>query len=465
MLNAWRSVSMVLTALSLAGCLEGPVMQLPNVPAQGIDADLEAALRTWHTSAEGQPDDSLARGRLAMAYDVNGFAQRAVAVYRQAAALDAEEFKWPYFASLLVAREDADYAGALRLLDAAIAVDDSYVPAWLSRGEWLREVGQASESKYAYARAQTLGAGAPAAIGVARLLLDDGQFGEVVELLEPLNRVTPDPRIEAQLARAYRGLKRDDDARIAAARASGAGSSMQWIDPRLSERSAYIAGFGNRLQHAQSLIQAGRPTDALALAKELVAERPDDVATINTLVWANAALKRLGTVKDLLYDAIDRFPDEPRFHQMLANAYAEEGETTGARQHLERLVELSPNDARGLEALGWLMARQGEPEHGIELLERALASGAREPKQVLYRLGLLEGAQRRWSKAAEHFEAATRIDAAFTMAYVRLGRCLAESGELDRATEALDWANRLGTHANERASAGRRLEALRHSEE
>ena len=433
-------------------------MSLPDVP--GGAPDLTAALQTLHDAAIANPDDAEHRGRLAMAYDVNGFERRAIVVYAQAAVLEPDEFNWPYFRALLQARVDTDYDGALDSLDAAIAIDDEYVPAWLSRGEWLRVLGRLEEARAAYQRATDLGAGAPGTVGLARLLLDADRFDEAAAILEPLNAQAPDPRIDAQLARAYRGLGREDDARIAAARAGTTTSSMQWLDPRLAQRAPYIAGFRNRLLHAQNVIQAGRPRDALAIAEELNAERPGDVEALNTLVWANAALQRFDEVESTLRDALAEHPEEPRLHQMMANAYLERGDVDNARRHLEAIVAFAPENARALEELGWLVARQGDTEEGIALLERALESGAREPKQVLYRLGLLDGSAGRWQRAADRFRDAGRVDAAFTMAFVHLGRCLAEAGDFDGAVEAFDWADQLGTHAEQRASARRRLAEL-----
>ena len=442
----------------VSGCMDDPSMRLPEVP--GGAPDLTAALQTLHDAAAAKPDDPEHRGRLAMAYDVNGFEPRAITVYGQAAVLEPDEFNWPYFRALLQARVDTDYEGALASLDAAFAIDDGYVPAWLSRGEWLRVLGRLEEARAAYERAADLDAGAPATVGLARLLLDDNRFDEAAALLEPLNARSPDPRIDAQLARAYRGLGREDDARIAAARAGTTTSAMQWLDPRLSQRAPYIAGFRNRLLHAQNVIQAGRPRDGLAVAEELIAERPADVDAINTLVWANAALQRFDAVQSILRDALADHPEEPRLHQMMANAYLQRGDVDNGRRHLERIIAFAPENARALEELGWLVARQGETEQGIALLERALESGAREPKQVLYRLGLLDGAAGRWQQAAERFRDAGRVDAAFTMAFVHLGRCLAEAGDFDSARAALDWADRLGTHSEHRASARRRLAEL-----
>ena len=452
-----------LCVVLIGGCSGDPSMQLPTVPAGDAEADLRDALQGLHDAAAQDPLSAEPRGQLAMAYDVNGFHQRGITVYKQAATLGPDEFSWPYYRALLMARINADYPGALASLDDAIALDDGYVPAWLYRGRWLRELGRAAEAQTAYDRAAELGAGSPAIVGAAQLLLDDGRFGEAVAVLEPLNDDRPDPRIHRLLGRAYRALSREEDARIAAARGSSATSAMQWVDPRLAPRTSYIAGFSNRLKHAQSLIQAGRQQDALAIAQDLVEQQPDDVAAINTLVWANAALKRFDETMSVLHDGIERYPDEPRLHHMLANAYQEQGDIDNARRHLERVTALAPDNARALEELGWLLAREGRPDDGIALLERALESGAREPKQVLYRLGLLDGTAERWAEAATRFRDAGRIDAAFTMAHVHLARCLAETGDFDGAREALDWADRLGTHAKERASARRHLATLRQS--
>ena len=448
----------------LGGCFHDSSMELPALPNGDAEAELISALAKLHDAAAQHPAAAAPRGELAMAYDVNGFHQLAIIVYGQAAALSPEDFHWPYYRALLLARINADYQGALASLDAAIALDDGYVPAWLSRGTWLRELGRATEAQSAFERAEELGAGAPAITGIAQLLLDEGRAAEAAAILEPLNADAPDPRIDHLLGRAYRALGRDEDARIASARGRNATSAMQWVDPKLTRLSPHIAGFGNRLQHAQNLIQAGRPRTALEIAQALVEERPEDIAAINTLVWANAALDRFAAARSVLRDGLERYPDEPRLHQMMANAYLQQGDATAARRHLERVTALAPGNARALEELGWLIARLGETEAGIALLEQALANGAREPKQVLYRLGLLDGAAGRWAAAADRFRDAGNIDAAFTMAHVHLGRCLAEAGDFEEAREALAWADRLGTHAKERASARRRLEALQQSD-
>ena len=455
-----RSIAWLVCLVVTAGCGKEPIALSPLPSIDGAPA-LTAALEKHHQAAAEDLTDGARRGEFAIALDANGFDEEAIAVYGAAARLAPDEFDWPYFQALLLVQVRSDYEQALTSIEAAIEVDEGYVPAWLSRGAWLRALDRHGEARQAYERAAALGAGAPAVVGLAHLHLDEGQFQAAVDLLEPVNATTPDPRLEALLGRAYRALGRDDEAKIASARGSAATTAMQWIDPKLARHAAFIAGFSNRLLHAQNLIQAGRPRDAMAIAESLVEDRPQDIAAINTLVWANAALERFDTVETLLADGLELYPDDARLHQMMANVFRQQGDIAGAERHLELVLASEPNNPRALEELGWLIARQGRADEGRALLERALDNGAREPKEVLYRLGLLYGTAGDWEAAVRRFHDATQIDASFTMAYVHLARCLAESGEHQQALAALDWADRLGAHSNERRSARRRLSVLR----
>ena len=133
----------------------------------------------------------------------------------------------------------------------------------------MRAVNRPEEARAAFDEAVELGAGAPALVGIAQLYIDAGQFKQAVAVLEPLNAEAPDPRIDGLLARAYRALGQDALARVAAARGSAATTSMQWLDPKLARRARFIAGFSNRLLHAQNMIKVGRKNDALELARDL----------------------------------------------------------------------------------------------------------------------------------------------------------------------------------------------------
>ena len=85
---------------------------------------------------------------------------------------------------------------------------------------------------------------------------------------------------------------------------------------------------------------------------------------------------------------------------------------------------------------------------------------------MLYTVGLIEGSTGRehWPEAIERFQRAVAIDEASTIGYIYLGRCLAEAGRFDEAETALAWAELLGTHPKELASARLRMANLQAGE-
>lgn len=442
-----------------AGCGNGSVGP-PPVPDFGeADDDLTGTLADLLASVRAAPTSGELRGRLAMAYDINGFIDAAVVTYEQAERLDPEEFSWPYFRSLRLGNQ-ADYENALAVLDRAIAIDDGYVPTWLWRGTWLLELERYEDATAAYQRAQDLGAGSPAIVGLAQTLLRQGRHEDAIEMLEPLDESRPHPYVHLLLGQAYRALGRIDDARIAMARGRQA-ESMRWMDPRWNKRNAYIAGFGERLVHAQNLINAGMARDALRAIEPLKAMREDDPYLISTLAWAHTSLNLLDQAAEIVEDGLQKHPDYPRFHFHLATIAEKRGDREDERRHLERALELDPNNAAVHERLGLLATREQRLDDAIAHLHDAFRLGAQNPVKVAHTIGLIQGTRERWPEAIEQFQRAVAIDESFTIGFIYLGRCLAEAGRFEEAEEALAWAERLNTHPVELASARLRMADLR----
>ena len=109
--------------------VEAPVVAGVDSP----DKDLAQFLNGMIQDARSLPTSGLMRGRLAMAYENNLFKDEALISYAQAAALDPEDFRWPYFSALLKGRHGL-YQAALDDLERAIEIDADYAPAWLWRG-------------------------------------------------------------------------------------------------------------------------------------------------------------------------------------------------------------------------------------------------------------------------------------------------------------------------------------------
>lgn len=441
----------------LLGCAP-EVGVAPTVPLDTASPELVDLIEDLAESARSLPGSADMRGRLAMAYEVNDFYAQAAETYAQAGLLAPEDFRWPYFRSVLVA-ESGDFEGALAIMDTALALDAEYVPAWLYRGTWLNALGRYAEAREAFARARALGGTSNAEAGTARALIGERRYEEALDLLLPLVDRTKHPQAYRLLGRTYQALRRPDDARIAMARGRGT-LPMTWRDPLQHQKWRYEASLGRRLIHAEQLLEAERYGEAVEVLAPIRAQGVKEDAVFINLALAYARSGDIETALRVAREGIELSPDNFRFQNVFAGVYQSEGDDSRAMAHLRRSVELHPAQVWPYQRMARLLMDEEKYEEALAAVDEALRYGAEDQEQLYYTAGLLEGVRERWSEAVERFEKATALDASFTMAYIHLGRCLAEMGRYEEAREAFAWAKRLDTHPKELASAERRLAKL-----
>ena len=390
-----------------------------------------------------------------MAYEVNDFKEAATVAYHQAQTLDPADFRWPYFRAMLLA-ELGDTHAALDSMDAALAIDAGYVPAWLYRGVWLVGLDRHAQARTAFERAGALGAEANANAGIGQILIGEGRAEEAVALLEPLSEELRHPHVYRLLGRAYQALGRGDDAKIALARGRNA-TPLQWRDPLQEQKWPLLASYGGRSVHAENLLRVGRVAEAIEVLEPMRDEGPDNETVLANLSVAYGRSGRSDLAFETLAEGYRGRTDHFRFHNVSASLYLEDGDVPSAMRHLRRSIEKQPRQTWPYERLGVLLMETGEYDEALVAFDRALDFGIDQPEQLLYTTALLEGIDERWEAAIDRLERAVALNAAFTKAYISLGRCLAEVGRFKEAGTALAWAERLATHPDELASARARL--------
>ena len=441
----------------LAGCAP-EVGVAPTVPLDTASPELVKLIEDLAESARSLPDSADMRGRLAMAYEVNDFYAEAAETYAQAELLAPDDFRWPYFRAVLVA-ESGDFESALPILDTALGLDDGYVPAWLYRGTWLNALGRYAEARDAFGRARDLGATSNADAGIARALIGERRYEEALDLLRPLADGTKHPQAYRLLGRTYQALTRPDDARIAMARGKGT-LPMTWRDPLQHQKWGYEASLGRRLIHAERLLEAERYSEAIEVLAPIRAQGVKEDAVFINLALAYARSGDIETALRVAREGQEVSPDNFRFQNVFAGVYQSEGDDGRAMAHLRRSVELHPAQVWPYERMARMLMDAEEYDEALAAVDEALRYGAEDQERLYYAAGLLEGVRERWPEAIDRFEQATALDASYTMAYIYLGRCLAEVGRFEEARDALAWAKRLDTHPVELASAERRLTDL-----
>ncbi len=430
-------------------------MHPPRVAVDPSDPELARFLDGLFDAALTNPGNAEARGRLAIAYEMNDFDDDATVAYRQAEALDPGEFRWPYFLALLAAGQGKPQA-ALESLDRALALDPDYAPAWLWKASLLRDLGDADAAMAAYRRARELGAEVHAVAGLAQLALRQSRANDALALLESVERADRHPQVFRVLGRAYQALGRIDDARIATARGRDP-EPLRWQDPRLAMKSRYIMSQGGLLALAEEAMKAKDFETAVAILAPLRVRFPDDRALLGNLAIAYARLGRARQAADVLRHAFTVHADDWTLHNAMATVLEQTGDRQRARHHLERSLELNPAQAWVHERLGRIWMDNGEHDKALARFDSAVQYGINQPATVLHLAGAIEGARERWPEAIAYFERAVALDESHAAAYVHLALCLAEVGRLDEATAALDWAEKIGSRPREVAAARARL--------
>ncbi len=454
-------------ALGLVACEEEPFPDAASPPAPSdelllvnyneTDIALAEMLTKVTARARAAPDSGRARGELGMTYEMNDFQEAAIATYAQAWALDPTEFLWPYFQSQLM-HKLGDTDEALRVLDAALLLDDQYVPAWLWRGSWLRALGRFDEAIDAFERAEELGAGAPAIAGVAQALMGQLKHEEALELLQELSHINH-PHIQRLLGRAHQAVGMTDEARIALARGRNA-TPMQWRDERHQPKWQFLASHGGRLVHAEGLLKSGQFEEAVAVLEPMFEATPEDEAVVSNLAMAHGRAGNIERAFELIEHGLNVAPEYYRYHNVLASIHYHREELDTALEHLDAAIAAYPAQVWPHQQMARIFMQQRRYDEALEAFDRALQYGPETPEQLLHQAGVIEGARERWPEAIERFQRAVAIDESFTLAYIYLGRSLAEAGRFEEAKSALDWAERLDTHPQELAGARARANAL-----
>ena len=445
-------------ALLLGGCSKTEA-DLDEPVVAGVDpsdADVAEHLDALLQSVRTVPTSGSLRGRLGMAYDINGFRHEAVATYRQAQSLDSKDFRWPYFAAQLIA-EDGDYGGALELIDQSLAIDVDYAPAWLWRGSWLQKANRPGEAMEAYQRAFELQAGPHALFGRAQSLMAIGKFPEALKILEPLVDTFDHPFVNRTHGEALRAVGRLDEARKAMARGREA-EPLTWPDERRDQRYAHIRGHASYML-AKELSAAGRLGEAQAILQRLQVHHPEAhcgrdrefFLACNLMNSVSIAYDRSGFPEESMA-TVERGlvlnPAFAPFHLTIANLLREKRDLETALQHVDQAIELNPNSGYAHEQRGRLLFGLGRFEAARAAFETALQF---EPGQrpTLFYLGLAEVELSNYAAAIEWFRRVTEIEPRFALGQIFLARSLAEVGRIDEARQTQDLAREYGADAVE----------------
>jgi tetratricopeptide (TPR) repeat protein len=433
--HALRAALLLALALAPPAC-DDPAPAAPRLATtSGVDPlvleRIEAALGAC---ARGEPG---ARLELAKVYDANGLQELAAATYEQCLATGdgppatVEYLRGVALASLGRAEE------ALLGLRTAQRLETSYAPARWRAGELLLELGRVDEARGEFEAALELDPrSVPATLGLARVLLLANDPSAAVARLEALAEAHAGERfVQGLLARAYRALGREEEARRALAREERA-TRVSLADPRSAEVGLRTTGVLAGLRAADEALARDEAGAAVAILEQLRARVPGDEAVQRLLGRALVEAGDFERARAVLEACARTHPDEYRTELFLGLAHQGRKDLAEARLHLRRAVDLHPFYGPARAALGELELRLAHfPEAEAELL-RALECGRDDLRTriLLTQAQLEQAAYARAAATAEETRAAFP-NAAAAWAYVAEAR--AGLGDLEAARAAL----------------------------
>lgn len=406
------------------------------------DEKVRERIDEYQVRVAANPTDAEAIGELGVIFELHGFSSEALNAYELAAELKPDEFKWPYYHSILLAAR-FDLEQALERINDAIEKNPDYAPAWFQKG---------------------------------KLLLDSSRFVEALECFEYAAQISDDPYAQLGQAHAYMGLGEPDSALASIDRT---GQLSQHVNVQRLRAQALIR-IGRRDEG--SALLDGLPTAAPIRWSDPIAEQKNDHAVDHLIVQLSHAVRLIrarsfGPALLLLSDLRDEYPTNKHVLHLLSSVYELRGEPNQALRILEVAIQHHPDFYVLRTATASILSALGDRESAVEQLNKAIeidpklhwaysqkaqllmeekkwleashlldqAIGLKDDDADLYTyLGICLGFIGRWPEAANIFRAALSIDSQHVPAYINLARAETILQNEESALAALESARKHG---------------------
>ncbi len=352
-----------------------------------------------------------AHGELGMLYHAYEAREAAEACYRNAIALDPEDFRWRHYAAH-VAMGAGKSTEAIEAFNAALermresGTDDSHRIAancWL--GVLCIEEGRLDEAVLRFERVLDMAAREPFAhYGLGRVAVTRGRYDQARVHLEEAHGLAPQAtNVQHLLGTVYRRLGDREKAQHLLQQTVRKGSKTLVPDPLLRAVKELTDNSRRHEIVGNGLFRVGRFCEAVEAYRKSLAINPDN-ARIRTNL--GSALKRMGDVQ-------------------------------AAEAQYRRALELDPNMNTARFNLGVICSRNGRDEQAVESYEAVLRAD-QQHKDARFNLANALSRLGKYELAEDHYARVLEQDPANAKACRGQARMLAFAGRYAEAIEKLE---------------------------
>jgi tetratricopeptide (TPR) repeat protein len=382
---------------------------VPEVALQGVEPRVVEEVEKARTEVLEDPKSAEAWGKVGMVLFANDLYAEARPWLERAEQIDAADPRWPYYRGMtLMLDRPEDGIGFLKRAAELVPQD---APIKLRLAEALLTLDRADEAGAAFAEVERLDPENPRALlGRGILLLRRGEPATAVPLLrkaaaDPTARKAAHAALSEALTRVGDEKKAEEHRQLAAAAPKDAG----WPDPRIIRLQKYQVNLNGLLNRANAAMAAGQGADALALAREVLRDRPDSAQAHLAAGRALAGMRRVDEAEAELRKATECEPGLVQTHFALGGFLLERRrDPAAAEASFRKVLELHPGDVMAHFYLAQCRLQQGDKDGAVEHLKDA----------VRYRPG-------------------------FAAAHLALGELYLEAGRTNAALASLEIAARL----------------------
>ena len=413
------------TLIWITGCTksgvdtpEATVDDLLQVNLNIVDPEVRQFLSDKQAAARKDPSNALAVGELAMAYEMNGFADTALTGYELASSLAPSTFNWHYFRGLLHA-SFGEYREGLTSLDAAIVTNRDYGPAWIWHGRWHLELDQFDQALASFKQAVSLGMEGAGTIGLAKVALRRGDANQALKLLQELKGSIAHAQIDHLIRRAETQLGRQLTEQLV--ERDTMPGEIGFPDPISAEKRSYEVSISAELTRFRRMLSTPDSREAaIELADSLYAKYPHNPRIVAAKVQALRVESDLTNLHALLRAAHANWPNDISFTLGLSELELADRNLTTATTLIEAALRIDPNNPWALMQQGILYAQIRNFEGAIASLNASLAF--RESAETHFYLGHAYTVLGDLHNARCQMQRAVALDSTFTDAQVQLER-------------------------------------------
>ncbi|MEZ6040472.1 MAG: tetratricopeptide repeat protein [Planctomycetaceae bacterium] len=415
-MKRWLMMSGVFVVLLFAVWLAGKrsdvaTASIPAVDISHLHPLVAKAVDASRAEVQANPSSGESWGRYGMVLLAHEFRTAARECFGQAAKLEPDNLRWPYFTGFSF--EDSDYKAAFDSYRRAIEIDTTYVPLLLrcsyvcmqlgelpnaerflllakqlepgnpfvlvAQGHYLQMLGKPEEAERSFESALEIKGwiATPALLELTKLAVRRGDFSQALNYQRRLKEYPETARVESPdpvLAgiREFEGLSKD-----------------------LAER-------------ADTALARGDVASAIRDYEKFLMERPDMPTARTNLARAYFVAGRLDDAMREYQIVLERFGDVVAAMFGVAAVYEQTGEIESGIEQYRKILSVKPDEERAWFELGLLQQKQGRNEDAMQSFRMAVSSNPGFPQAQLS-LGILLTELGDYQQAEECFQRAAKL--------------------------------------------------------